>query len=63
MPVAPVDANGTVLYYEDSGPLEGNYTTFVIVHGTAFHGGEHPISHFLSGILSPSYSTTFKSSI
>lgn len=43
MPLAPVDANGTVLYYEDSGPLKGNYTTLVIVHGTAFHGGEYPV--------------------
>lgn len=40
MPVAPVDENGTQIYFEDSGaPLSDTYTTVVLVHATAFHGG------------------------
>ncbi|KAA1470200.1 hypothetical protein DENSPDRAFT_676571 [Dentipellis sp. KUC8613] len=39
MPVAPVDDKGTVLFYTDTGPLEGTYLTIVLVHGTAIHGG------------------------
>ncbi|KAA1467615.1 hypothetical protein DENSPDRAFT_869191 [Dentipellis sp. KUC8613] len=38
MPVAPIDDQGTQLYYEDSGALPGLYTTIVIIHGTAYHG-------------------------
>ncbi|OJT12830.1 hypothetical protein TRAPUB_10665 [Trametes pubescens] len=39
MPTAPVDDNGTVLYFEDSGAPSGStdYTTLVLVHGTCFH--------------------------
>ncbi|KAH9939831.1 hypothetical protein B0H21DRAFT_812571 [Amylocystis lapponica] len=40
MPVGPVDSNGTVLYYEDSGvPPESSstYATVVLAHGTMFH--------------------------
>ncbi|KAI0065818.1 alpha/beta-hydrolase [Artomyces pyxidatus] len=36
MPLATV-RDGVAFYYEDSGPLEGPYTTLVMVHGTAFH--------------------------
>jgi hypothetical protein len=40
MPVATVK-NGTLRFaYEDSGPLNGLYTTLVMVHGTGFHNGE-----------------------
>ncbi|PCH43845.1 hypothetical protein WOLCODRAFT_164776 [Wolfiporia cocos MD-104 SS10] len=40
MPLAPVDRNGTELYYEDSGPPPGSstYCTIVLVHGALFHG-------------------------
>ncbi|KZP26746.1 hypothetical protein FIBSPDRAFT_731663 [Athelia psychrophila] len=40
MPTAPVDNNGTVLFYTDSGPVDGSddYTTLVIYHGLAFTG-------------------------
>ncbi|KZP26752.1 hypothetical protein FIBSPDRAFT_333820 [Athelia psychrophila] len=40
MPTAPVDNNGTVLFYTDSGPVDGSddYTTLVIYHGSAFTG-------------------------
>ncbi|KAL1950823.1 hypothetical protein VTO73DRAFT_5947 [Trametes versicolor] len=39
MPIAPVDDNGTVLYYEDSGAPAGStdYITVVLIHGTCFH--------------------------
>ncbi len=38
--VGPVDANGTVLFFTDSGPVAGStdYTTVVIFHGSAFTG-------------------------
>ncbi|PBK85367.1 hypothetical protein ARMGADRAFT_1018040 [Armillaria gallica] len=38
--VGPVDANGTVLFFTDSGPVTGStdYTTVVIFHGSAFTG-------------------------
>jgi len=40
MPTAPVDKNGTELFFEDSGAVPGstNYTTLVIYHGSAFTG-------------------------
>ncbi|KAI0043485.1 hypothetical protein FA95DRAFT_1546320 [Auriscalpium vulgare] len=38
MPLAPI-SNELSFYYEDSGPLDGPYTTLVMVHGTAFHAG------------------------
>ncbi|KAI0265055.1 hypothetical protein BC834DRAFT_879885 [Gloeopeniophorella convolvens] len=38
MPTAPVDSIGTIFYYEDTGTLEGPYTTLVLVHGTGVHG-------------------------
>ncbi|KAH9925391.1 Alpha/Beta hydrolase protein [Epithele typhae] len=40
MPSAPVDAKGTVLYYEDSGAPANSaeYVTVVLIHGTCFHG-------------------------
>ncbi|KAI0771129.1 alpha/beta-hydrolase [Trametes elegans] len=40
MPTAPVNDDGTVLYYEDSGvPAKStDYITIVLVHGTCFHG-------------------------
>lgn len=42
MPTAPVDKNGTELFFEDSGavPDSTNYTTLVIYHGSAFTGSE-----------------------
>lgn len=42
MPTAPVDNNGTELYYEDTGDVPGStdYTTLVIYHGSAFTGSE-----------------------
>ena len=41
MPTIPVNDEGAVLYYEDSGAPEGsaNYTTIIILHGFLFHGG------------------------
>ncbi|KAK0184465.1 hypothetical protein F5146DRAFT_1228636 [Armillaria mellea] len=38
--VGPVDANGTELFFTDSGPVAGStdYTTVVIFHGSAFTG-------------------------
>ena len=40
MPTAPVDDAGNVLYYEDTGPVDGQaYTTVVLFHGLIFHGG------------------------
>jgi hypothetical protein len=43
MPLAPVDNNGTELFYLDSGPVPGStdYTTLVIYHGSAFTGREY----------------------
>ncbi|KAH9835552.1 Alpha/Beta hydrolase protein [Rhodofomes roseus] len=40
MPWAPVDDNGTRLYYEDTGapPDSSDYTTLVLVHGGVFNG-------------------------
>ncbi|PCH43966.1 hypothetical protein WOLCODRAFT_76102 [Wolfiporia cocos MD-104 SS10] len=40
MPQAPVDDNGTVLSFQDSGAPTGasNYVTLVLVHGTVAHG-------------------------
>lgn len=41
MPTLPVDENGTVLYFEDTGPLQDqlNYTTIVLIHGLIVHSG------------------------
>ncbi|KAI0755320.1 hypothetical protein C8Q80DRAFT_1217006 [Daedaleopsis nitida] len=49
MPTAPVDDNGVVLYYEDSGAPTGSidYTTLVLVHGHCFHGGTCVSAHGL----------------
>jgi hypothetical protein len=63
MPVATVK-NGTLCFsYEDSGPLNGSYTTLVMVHGTGFHNGEqgsvvagyfsHAHTNTLAGIFGP----------
>lgn len=43
MPFAPVNADGVVLYFEDSGapPSAEVYTTLVLAHGTGFHSGKH----------------------
>ena len=40
MPTLPVDDGGTVLYYDDTGALEGieKYVTIVLIHGVIFHG-------------------------
>jgi len=40
MPTAPVDNNGTELFFTDSGAVPGStdYTTLVIYHGSAFNG-------------------------
>lgn len=40
MPIAPIDAQGTTLYYEDTGAPEGSstYLTVILVHGLLFHG-------------------------
>ncbi|KAI0319504.1 Alpha/Beta hydrolase protein [Amylostereum chailletii] len=38
MPTAPVDANGTVLFFEDTGSLAGDYLTLVLLHGSGCHG-------------------------
>lgn len=43
MPTLPIDERGNNLYYVDTGePPEPKktYTTLMIVHGTAFHGGK-----------------------
>lgn len=42
MPTAPVDNNGTELYFEESGPVPNStdYTTLVIYHGSAFTGSK-----------------------
>ena len=41
MPVAPLDDNGTVVYYEDTGAPEGSrdYLTVVFLHGFIYYGG------------------------
>lgn len=41
MPLAPVDDNGTVLFYEDSGIPDVNraYTTLVLIHGITYNSG------------------------
>lgn len=41
MPTIPVDENGTVLYFEDTGPPPSVtlYTTIILIHGLIFHGG------------------------
>lgn len=44
MPLAPVNDEGVVLYYHDTG-VPGNrtdYVTLIIIHGTIFHGGKLP---------------------
>ncbi|KAI0690983.1 hypothetical protein BC835DRAFT_1280048 [Cytidiella melzeri] len=40
MPTIPVNKDGAVLYYEDSGAPEGalDYSTIIITHGLLFHG-------------------------
>ncbi|PCH43848.1 alpha/beta-hydrolase [Wolfiporia cocos MD-104 SS10] len=40
MPLAPVDNQGTQLYYEDSGAPHGSsdYATLILAHGGVFHG-------------------------
>ena len=45
MPTIPVNSDGAVLYYEDSGPPNGteDYTTIIVFHGFIFHGGTGPI--------------------
>jgi hypothetical protein len=42
MPTIPVNAEGAVLYYEDSGApnLNADYRTVFIVHGLIFHGSK-----------------------
>lgn len=42
MPTAPVDNNGTELFYWDSGAVPGSsdYSTIVIYHGTGFNGSK-----------------------
>lgn len=48
MPLAPVNDNGTQLYYEDSGaPDTDSYVTLVLIHGTVFHAREYkPLRSF-----------------
>ncbi|PCH43959.1 hypothetical protein WOLCODRAFT_133046 [Wolfiporia cocos MD-104 SS10] len=49
MPIAPVDSQGTYLYFEDSGapPTAAPYTTLVLVHGTIIHGAIfHPMYQY-----------------
>jgi hypothetical protein len=36
MPQANISSVGKHFYYDDSGPLEGTYTTIFLVHGLAF---------------------------
>ncbi|EKM50157.1 uncharacterized protein PHACADRAFT_264726 [Phanerochaete carnosa HHB-10118-sp] len=40
MPTAPVDNNGTVLFFEDTGapPGSSTYLTVILLHGLLFHG-------------------------
>ena len=42
MPTVTVDSEQHTLYYEDTGAPSGvaDYTTLIIVHGTAYHSGE-----------------------
>lgn len=43
MPYAPVNKDGAVMYYDDSG-IPGDsttYTTVILVHGLVFHGGSY----------------------
>ncbi|KAL0954052.1 hypothetical protein HGRIS_005204 [Hohenbuehelia grisea] len=38
--LAPIDDQGTVLAYQDSGPPStGTYATYVLIHGYSFHSG------------------------
>ena len=42
MPIATLDAQGTHLYYEDSGvpsTTPTHYKTLVLIHGTLFNSG------------------------
>lgn len=41
MPTVPVNAEGSVMYYEDTGAPPDNkvYTTIALVHGLIFHSG------------------------
>ena len=45
MPFAPVNEDGAVMYYEDSGlPSDSaTYTTIVLIHGLGLHGGAYDI--------------------
>ncbi|PCH43962.1 hypothetical protein WOLCODRAFT_75425 [Wolfiporia cocos MD-104 SS10] len=51
MPLAPINSKGEHLYFEDTGvpPNAASYTTLVLIHGAAFHGGNaifHPMYQF-----------------
>ena len=48
MSIAPVDNDGTQLFFTDSGPVESSddYTTLVIYHGSGSTGSEF-LSQFL----------------
>lgn len=45
MPFAPVNEDGAVMYYDDSGIPDDSatYTTVILVHGLVFHGGSYDI--------------------
>ncbi|KAI0032408.1 hypothetical protein K488DRAFT_49960 [Vararia minispora EC-137] len=38
MPLAPVNEHGAHLYYEDTGPIDGAFTTLIVMHGTGVNG-------------------------
>lgn len=64
MPTIPVNQQGHVLYYEDTGPpaiSNEPYTTLIVVHGTLFHGGEQALARneMLGDLCHPSNPAVF----
>lgn len=64
MPTIPVNQQGHVLYYEDTGPpaiSNEPYTTLIVVHGTLFHGGEKVLARneMLGDLCHPSNPAVF----
>jgi hypothetical protein len=55
MPTGPIDDSGNVLYFEDSGPLDGPYLTVMMLSAVGFNApGVSKIlsvSNFLAKVL------------
>lgn len=63
MPTIPVNKQGAVMHYEDSGaPLESNdYATLIIVHGAGFHGGGYQHLIYTGHLLTKATSASIAS--